>query len=208
MVPVWMTGASGTILIAVFGGSFSCRPASRVAKEAWERAFDAEVVDFGIGGTGFVAGAESGSDVPSQIRLALEDARPFRAFILWASTNDIHDHAVAEQNAALERCVAEIRAGAPGAAVALFSSMPWPLDPAKNAVLARFVQGQVETCARLGVPCLDLFRGNGITAENARLFTEADGLHPNEAGYARVKDLQVGFLRGILPPPRPASPAR
>ena len=204
----WMTGASGTILIAVFGGSFSCRPASRVAKEAWERAFDAEVVDFGIGGTGFVAGAESGSDVPSQIRLALEDARPFRAFILWASTNDIHDHAVAEQNAALERCVAEIRAGAPGAAVALFSSMPWPLDPAKNAVLARFVQGQVETCARLGVPCLDLFRGSGITAENARLFTEADGLHPNEAGYARVKDLQVGFLRGILPPPRPASPAR
>ena len=203
-----MNGETGKTRIAVFGGSFSCQPPSRVAKAAWERAFDAEVVDFGVGGTGFVAGAESGNDVPGQIRRALADPRPFRAFVLWASTNDIKANTVEEQNAAIERCVAAIRAGAPGAAVALFASMPCPLAPAANEILARFVRGQIETCARLRVPCLDLFRGSGITAENARLLTQEDGFHPNEAGYARVKDLQVEFLRGVLPTPRPAPPGR
>jgi hypothetical protein len=53
-------------------------------------------------------------------------------------------------------------------------------------------------CARLGVPCLDLYHRSGITADNAEHLTEADRIHPNEAAYAMVKDLQVEFLRAHL----------
>ena len=181
--------------VAVFGGSFSCNPPSQVAKKAWSQAFTVEVVDFGIGGTGFLAGAEAHNDVPNQIFRALASGNRFCAFVLWASTNDIYEHTVEEQNASIERCVERIRAESPDSAVLLFASMPVPLDPAKNALLGRFVEGQIATCARLGVPCLDLYHRSGITAENAERLTEADRVHPNEAAYAMVKDLQVEFLR-------------
>ena len=184
--------------VAVFGGSFSCNPSSQVAKKAWSQAFGVEVVDFGIGGTGFLAGAEAHNDVPNQIRRALASGDRFRAFILWASTNDIYEHTVEEQNASIERCVEKIREESPDSAVVLFASMPVPLDSAKNALLGRFAEGQIATCARLGVPCLDLYHRSGITAENAERLTEADRLHPNEAAYAMVKDLQVEFLRSCL----------
>ena len=142
--------------VAVFGGSFSCVPASQVAKKAWSQAFGVEVVDFGIGGTGFVTGAEAHNDVPNQICRALASGNRFCAFIFWASTNDIW-RTVEEQNAAIERCVAKIRKESPDSAVLLFASMPVPLDSAKNALLGRLVEGQIATCARLGVPCLDLY---------------------------------------------------
>ena len=41
--------------VAIFGGSFSCNPSSQVAKKAWSQAFGVEVVDFGIGGMGFLS---------------------------------------------------------------------------------------------------------------------------------------------------------
>ena len=183
--------------VAVFGGSFSCNPASQVAKKAWSQAFGVEVVDFGIGGTGFLTGAEAHNDVPNQILRALASGNRFCAFIFWASTNDIW-RTVEEQNASIERCVEKIRTESPDSAVLLFASMPVPLDPVKNALLARFAEGQIATCARLGVPCLDLYHRSGITADNAERLTEADRLHPNEAAYAMVKDLQVEFLRAHL----------
>lgn len=184
--------------VAVFGGSFSCIQPSLVAKEAWTQALGVEAVDFGIGGTGFVAGAENGTDVPHQIRRALESCDQFRAFILWASTNDRIGHTVEEQNASIERCVKTIRAESPDSAVLFFASMPVPLDPESNALLERFAKGQIETCARLGVPCLDLFHLSGITADNAERLTQEDRFHPNEAGYEMVKDLQVEFLKSHL----------
>ena len=184
--------------VAVFGGSFSCNPPSQVAKKAWSQALGVEVVDFGVGGTGFLAGAEAHDDVPNQILRALASGNQFCAFVLWASTNDIYEHTVEEQNASIKRCVERIRAESPDLAVLLFASMPVPLDSAKNALLGRFAAGQIATCARLGVPCLDLYHRSGITAENAEHLTEADRIHPNEAAYAMVKDLQVEFLRAHL----------
>ena len=184
--------------LAVFGGSFSCNPQSQVAKRAWSQALDVEAVDFGLGGKGFLAGAETNDDIPNQIRRALASGERFRAFILWASTNDIHEHTVDEQNAAIKRCVETIRAEAPDAVILFFASMPCPLNPAMNETLGRFARGQIDTCARLGVPCLDLYHRSGITADNAERYTEDDKFHPNEAGYGMVKDLQVEFLRGNL----------
>ncbi|MGI5869887.1 MAG: SGNH/GDSL hydrolase family protein [Kiritimatiellia bacterium] len=184
--------------VAVFGGSFSCGKSSQVAKRAWSEALGIDVVDYGIGGMGFLAGAAVANDVPNQIRRALAADETYRAFILWASTNDIHEFTVDEQNAAIERCVEMIRTEAPGSRIVFFASMPWPLSPEKNAVLGRFVQGQLETCARLDVPCLDLYRKSGITMENARRYIEDDDVHPKEAGYDKVKDVQIDFLRQHL----------
>lgn len=42
--------------IAVFGGSFSCIKPSEVAKRAWIEALDCDVVNFGMGGMGFLRG--------------------------------------------------------------------------------------------------------------------------------------------------------
>ena len=184
--------------VAVFGGSFSRIQPSQVAKRAWSRALGVEVADFGLGGTGFLAGAETRNDISNQIRRALGSNDRFRAFVLWASTNDIHDHTVEEQNAAIERCVETIRAESPDSVVLFFTSMPVPLNPEANAALGRFVQGQIVTCARLGVPCLDLYHLSGITADNAADLTGPDRFHPNEAGYEMVKDIQVEFLRNCL----------
>ncbi|MGI6495599.1 MAG: SGNH/GDSL hydrolase family protein [Kiritimatiellia bacterium] len=184
--------------VAVFGGSFSCAESSKVAKRAWSEALGVDVVDYGIGGMGFLAGAPVEGDVPNQIRRALAAGEPYRVFVLWASTNDIHEFAVDQQNAAIERCVKMVRAESPDSTVVLFTSMPWPLDPEKNAVLGRFAQGQLETCARLDVPCLDLYRRSGMTAANAIHYTEDDHLHPNEAAYDKIKGLQVEFLRRVL----------
>lgn len=184
--------------VAVFGGSFSCNPQSQVAKKAWARALGIDAVDFGVGGTGFLAGVDARNDVPHQIRRALASRVKFRAFILWASTNDIYDYAVEEQNVAIEQCVETIRTESPDSAVLFFASMPCPLCPEMNEILGRFACGQLETCARLGVPCLDLYHHSGITAENADCLTMEDGFHPNEAGYGMVKDIQIEFLRSVL----------
>lgn len=181
--------------IAVFGGSFSCIEPSKVAKNAWTNAFGVKVLNFGKGGMGFVAGADTTNDIPNQVKRALAKGESYRAFILWASTNDIWSHTVQEQNEAIERCVCMIRAAQPESKILLFASMPIPLQQQANELLARFVEGQKETCRKLDVPCLDLYSESGITAENAHLYTGEDRFHPNEAGYAKVSDLQVEFLR-------------
>ena len=193
-------GAEEPFNVAVFGGSFSVIRPSQVAKDEWRKAFGCQVVDFGRGGMGFLNGAAKTNDIPNQIRKALASKRRFRAFVLWASTNDIHKYTPAQQNEAISNCVAMIRAGAPEAKVLFFASMPCPLRREMNAKLEAFVAGQLATCASLGVPCLDLYHDSGITAENAALYAGKDKFHPNEAGYARIAPLQVAFLRKHLVP--------
>lgn len=185
----------GDIKVAVFGGSFSCIEPSKVAKKAWAQALGVEAVDFGVCGTGFLAGEDIGANVPNQIRKALASHEHFSAFIFWASANDIREHTVEQQNAAIERCVRTVREESPGSAVLFFASIPCPLLPERSATIGRFAEGQMVTCARLGVPCLDLYHHSGLTADNAGHCTQEDNFHLNEAGYAMVKDLQVEFLR-------------
>ena len=151
-VPITVSGYAGESQaqerIAVFGGSFSCIEPSKVAKCAWTNAFDVKVLNFGMGGMGFVAGADKTNDIPNQVKRALAKGEKYRAFVLWASTNDIWRHTVQEQNDAIERCVRMIRASQPESRIVMFASMPVPLQPHGNALLARFVDGQKETCRK------------------------------------------------------------
>ena len=87
--------------IAVFGGSLSVFPESRVAKAVWEERLGARVTDFGVGGAGF--SKLQGKSLQGQVDRAVSEAvpgsgtgaagvpsasGPFDIYILWASTND------------------------------------------------------------------------------------------------------------------------
>ena len=180
--------------LAVFGGSFSRIPASQVAKAAWRKALDCSVTDYGIGGCGFLAGAQKGNDILGQVKRAVASGTAFDAYVLWASTNDVGSKDVARQNAAIEEVVAYIRAQAPKAKIVFFASLPIPLCKERNVKLGEFAEGQIATCRKLGVPVLDLYAGSGITEENAAALTRPDKVHLTEAGYEKVKDRQSAFL--------------
>ena len=184
--------------LAVFGGSFSVIPASQAAKDGWRAALDCTVDDYGVGGCGFKAGDKKGNDVPNQVARALASGHDYAAFVLWASTNDIHSRDVGPQNAGIERTVALIRAKAPKAKIVFFTSMPVPLREKMHADLAAFVAEQIRTCEKLGVPCLDLYGRSGVTRENAEGLFGKDSFHPSAAGYAKVRDLQAAFLKRQL----------
>ena len=190
--------AKRKLMLAVFGGSFSRIPASDAAKDAWRQALDCTVANYGIGGCGFLAGAAKTNDIVGQVNRALASKMPYDAYILWASTNDINKYSVDEQNAAIERVVLHLREKAPQSKVVFFGSLPLPLRPKANEKLGRFADGQRQTCEKLGVPYLDLFNRSGITAENAASLTCPDKTHLKPEGYAKIKDLQVEFLRKSL----------
>ena len=102
------------------------------------------------------------------------------------------------QNAGVERVVALIREKAPKAKNLFFTSMPVPLRAKMHAELAGFVAEQIKTCDKLGVPYLDLYGQSGVTLENSQGLFGKDNFHPSEAGYAKVRDLQVAFLKKQL----------
>ena len=184
--------------LAVFGGSFSRIPASRVAKDAWREALGCTVTDYGMGGKGFLAGAKKNEDILGQVGKALASGETYDAFILWASTNDIGTNDIEGQNRAIEKVVSVIREKAPSAKVLFFASLPIPLRAKSNAMLGKFVAGQVATCKRLGVPCLNLYARSGIDVNNAEVLTRPDKTHLLPSGYAKVKTLMTDFLRQNL----------
>ena len=94
--------------------------------------------------------------------------------------------------------MALIRAKAPKAKIVFFTSIAVPLREKMHAALADYVAEQIKTCAKLGVPCLDLYGQGGITRENAAGLFGKDSFHPSSAGYAKVRDLQAAFLKREL----------
>lgn len=182
--------------IAVFGGSFSEIPASNIAKKYWAEKLGCEVKTFGIGGAGF--SIETGADryLPLQIDRALDDGVDYDIYILWASTNDVNRRVPASvQNVLIEECIEQIRKGDPDAKIMFFTSLPVPMLPHLSAINI-YVEGQVETCEKMGVPCLNLFTESGINKWNAQDFFSGDKLHLNEAGYDHIKELQARFIAG------------
>jgi len=180
--------------IAVFGGSFSCIKPSKVAKDAWAKALDCEVDTYGVGGCGFEAGRHKDNDVSGQVRRALAKGVRYEAFVLWASGNDVRYPLAATSNG-VERAVVAIRAGAPEAKVVLLNSIDEPFrDDSFRSKLRACAAAQSAQCAKLGVPCLDLFNGSGITKENGRELVGKDDCHMTEAGYSFIAPKTTAFL--------------
>lgn len=190
--------ADGQPRIAVFGGSFSCIRASQAAKNAWAEALGCKVDTYGIGGCGFEAGRPKTNDVSGQVSRAIASGRDYRAFVLWASGNDFRFPPSATSNG-VERAVKLIRERAPKAKIVLLNSIdePFRKDDFRRKLKA-CADAQVGVCAKLGVPCLDLFNGSGITKENGRPLVGKDNCHMTEAGYRFIAPMTSKFLKQHL----------
>ena len=181
--------------IAVFGGSFSRIEASRAAKDVWAKELGCSVDTYGVNSCGFEAGREKGNDIAGQVARALKAGVDYRAYVLWGSGNDIGFPASATSNG-VERAVKLIRDGAPQAKIVLINSIDEPFQQDDvRAKIRRCAESQKGICARLGVPCLDLFNHSGITRENGRALVSGDDCHMTAAGYAHIAPLTAGFLR-------------
>jgi len=186
--------------IAVFGGSFSRIKASAAAKDAWAKALGCKVDTYGVNGCGFEAGRAKDNDVSGQIRRALAKGVRYEAFVLWASGNDVR-HPLADTSNGVERAVATIRAGAPEAKIVVLNSIDEPFkDDSFRDKLRACAQAQSALCAKLDVPCLDLFNGSGITKANGRELVGADNCHMTEAGYRFIAPKTTAFLLEHLRP--------
>lgn len=76
-------------------------------------------------------------------------------------------------------------------------------DPVRNrrraANLETYVNAIQEVAAYYGIPVLDLFRTSGIQPRVPIQLEKfmPDGLHPNDAGHARVADRLIRFLEAL-----------
>ncbi|MDF2663784.1 MAG: lysophospholipase L1-like esterase [Paenibacillus sp.] len=62
--------------------------------------------------------------------------------------------------------------------------------------LLDYVEAIRDIGLQYALPVLDLYRESGFTKLTLPLLTD-DGLHPNEAGYARIAQLACSFLSRI-----------
>ena len=180
--------------IAVFGGSFSCIKPSAAAKDVWAKALRCQVDTYGISGCGFEAGRGKKKDVSGQVQRALASGKDYKAFVLWASGNDVRFPPSATSNG-VERAVKLIREQAPKAKVVLINSIDEPFrDDEFRAKLKACAEAQIGICAKLGVPVLDLHDGSGITKENGRKLVGKDDCHMTAEGYRFIAPMTTEFL--------------
>lgn len=182
--------------IAVFGGSFSRIKPSKAAKDAWTKALDRKVDTYGVNGCGFEAGREKGNDVSGQVKRALaKKGVVYDVFVLWASGNDFRFPPSATSNG-VERAVQLIRGHNPKAKIVLMNSIDEPFRSNDfRAKLRACAEAQKGICAKLAVPCLDLFNNSGITRENGREMVCGDNCHMTEAGYLHIAPMTTRFLQ-------------
>ena len=65
--------------------------------------------------------------------------------------------------------------------------------------LAEYVEAERRIAEYYGLPVLDLYRVSGIQPElmEQREQFMPDGLHPNDAGHARIADRLEGFFAAL-----------
>ena len=186
--------------VAVFGGSYSVNPESDEVKDEWTKRFGCRVDSYGVGGCGFcprvIPALKKTYSIPLQVEACIATGKKYDLYVLWCSTND-RSRPVDDQNAAIEAAVRRIRSYQPGARVALLSSMPIPLQAEIYSDLAGHFAGQVETAARLDLSFLDLYTTFDLTAKDLDCYN-ADRLHMNRRGYARVRDRIADFIGTCL----------
>lgn len=79
--------------------------------------------------------------------------------------------------------------------IVLLNSIDEPFQNAEFRMkLMSCAEAQVAVCAKLGVPCLDLFNGSGITKENGRNLVSKDNCHMTEPGYEHIAPMTTRFL--------------
>lgn len=97
-----------------------------------------------------------------------------------------------------------VRQNFPDAKLAVIAPAPWAsCDPAETGSAAsRYVDVMAEICEARGIPFLDLFRIADLhpweSEQNILYYSNADGVHLNDAGHAIIAEQITAFFRSIL----------
>ena len=103
-------------------------------------------------------------------------------------------------NAALDAVYAHV----PTAWVGVISPVPWQYFPPHDSgnAMELLAEALGAVCKRRGVPYLDLYHSSGLRPwdESFRelAYLNADGVHPNAAGYALIAPQCTAFLTGSV----------
>ena len=186
------------LMVGVYGGSISSRPASEIAKQKWENELQISVITHGVGGAGFSNKTEH--NVPEQIAVG----GVYDIYVLWASSNDFRAlenmdiNNIATQDGGIKLSCDLIKAKSPDAVIVFFTSIPrfdktYIFDKVKY-----LVEEQIKTCEKLNIPYLDQYNGCGFNEDNYMEYYEEDKVHLTEKGYLTIVDAQISFLREII----------
>lgn len=153
----------------------------------------ANVVNLGVGGTGWMHRQEEGSAYYQRIADIPENAD---IVILSGGGNDRNDPLGTADSTGTDTvagCIHAtldaVRARVPAARVCVAAPTPWQYYPPHNRGndIAKLVDVMAEICRRRGIPFLDLYHTSGLAPWDdtirALLFVDGDGVHPNDLGY-------------------------
>ena len=186
------------LMVGVYGGSISSRPASEIAKQKWKNELQISVITHGVGGAGFSNKTEH--NVPEQIAVG----GVYDIYVLWASSNDYlalentDINNIATQDGGIKLSCDLIKAKNPDAVIVFFTSIPrfdklYIYDKVKY-----LVEEQIKTCKELNIPYLDQYSQCGFNQNNYTEYYEEDKVHLTEKGYLTIVNAQISFLREII----------
>ena len=203
--------------VAVFGGSFSCVPESRSAKEIWKEKLGCEITDYGVGGMGF--SLSTGEDnIQVQTDRAVRNEK-YDVYVLWASNNDVfqnqrigsyYDYSPIDgfdetkrvtQCGGINYCIKTIFEHNPKGKIIFFTTLSseyeqgFSNNPFYIGGAYDYVKGQIACCRYWGVPCLDMFVNVPINYYTKPVYVLEDGVHLTEDAYRYMGNMQAEFIK-------------
>lgn len=208
--------------VAVFGGSLSSLPESRIAKGLWKKYLHMDIKTYGKPGYGF-------SSAQGSIQNQVNAAGKYDIYILWASTNDyttqrplgeatdyteydeFNPKKLKTQCGGINSCIKRLREINPQASIYLFTSLKffgtngiqdygYEIDPVSNNgsgySFYDYVRKQKECAWIQNISCFDQWEAQEgrITRENYSDYYLEDGFHMSETGYFDIGIRQLLFL--------------
>lgn len=170
----------------------------------------AEIVNMGVGGTGYMAGQDEeqafyqrAAEIPDGVdRVLIYGSGNDRNMTLGESTDTGTDTLCGCVNATLD----VVFDRAPTAWVGVIAPAPWKDYPPfeEGNAMEKIAGALAAICRRRGVPYLDLYHSSGLRPWDEAFRTlayskdDGDGTHPDETGHAMIAPQIQAFLMGAV----------
>lgn len=202
-------------IVAIVGDSIVEKNATASTKfpQLIAAATGAQIINLGVGGTGYMAGQDTETayrhrtaQIPDNVdRVLIFGSGNDRNMTLGSVTDTGTDTLCGCINATLDAVFAR----APTAWVGVVGPAPWMHYPPyeEGNAMALMAQAQAEICCRRGIPYLDLYHCSGLRPwdetfrELAYSKDNGDGTHPDEVGHAMIAPQIQAFLEGAVQTP-------